>query len=116
MPSDKSNFEAIPSTAFWFVRFIWCRVAFWCHWIQRLGGRATGKSVDYFLGSERYLNPRRGGEVAESSERVGDGFRSVSLGVRYRYRSTSISSNNAFSFNALGVNIHTIGPEIMWGR
>lgn len=40
----------------------------------------------------------------------------TALGLRYRYRSTSISSNNAFSFLPLDVNIHTIGAEIVWGH
>ncbi len=38
------------------------------------------------------------------------------VGGRYRYRSTSISSDNAFSTNPLDINIHTIGGEIVWGH
>ena len=38
------------------------------------------------------------------------------IGARYRYRSTSISRNNALSLNPLDINIHTIGAEIMWGH
>ena len=40
----------------------------------------------------------------------------TALGIRYRYRATSISGANALSPNSLDIGIHTIGAEIMWGR